>query len=108
MAGIRKLYEEVADLLAVMIQLHQEMQACHQAQKDREAQLQEQMQTGIESLGELVSRGLLARGYIEDLEAALKKLRNHTLFEVFMIALIAGIAGGAVALMIFRAALGEG
>ena len=41
MAGIRKLYEEVADLYAVMIQLHLEMLACHQAQKDRETQMEE-------------------------------------------------------------------
>ena len=41
MAGIRKLYEEVADLYAVMIQLHLEILACHQAQKDRETQMEE-------------------------------------------------------------------
>ena len=99
MAGIRALYEEVGELLAVVIQLHQELLACHQAQKDREAQ----MQTGIASLGELVTRGLLARDYIEDLEAEIKQLRNSVLAMVFVLCVTAGLISAVSVVLMFRA-----
>ena len=95
MAGIHQTLREARSLYAEAIKLQEAVLASHQELKDCVAQI-ETWQKAVESL---MSR-------VESLRWGLKNLTVAGLAALFMLCIIAGLVGGALALLLFRLAVG--
>ena len=99
MAGIRALYQEVADLYTTMNKLHREMLDCHQAQKDREAQLQSGFQAGLRAQEGLRS----AQNEIVKLVDEIRRLRSNTMAMLLFFCLATGVISAVSVVLMARA-----
>ena len=95
MAGIHQTLREARSLYAEALKLQEAVLAGHRDLKGSVAQVE----TWQESAGSLMVQ-------VETLTVRLKNLRRGFLALVFMIGTLAGLAGGFLALMIFRLAGG--
>ena len=95
MAGIHQTLREARSLYAEALKLQEAVLASHRDLEGCVAQIQ----TWHESAGELMAQA-------ETLRVRLKNLGNGFIALVFMIGTLAGLAGGFLALMIFRLAGG--
>ena len=95
MAGIHQTLKEARRLYAEAVKLQEAVLASHRNLEGCVAQIE----TWHESAGELMAQA-------ETLRVRLKNLGNGFLALVFMLCIVAGLAGGFLALMIFRLAGG--
>ena len=95
MAGIHQTLREARSLYAEALKLQEAVLASHRDLEGCVAQIQ----TWHESLEALAAR-------VETLTVRLKNLGSGFLALVFMLCIVAGLAGGFLALMIFRLAGG--
>ena len=95
MAGIHQTLKEARRLYAEALKLQEAVLASHRDLEGCVAQIE----TWHESAGELMAQA-------ETLRVRLKNLGNGFLALVFMLCILAGLAGGFLALMIFRLAGG--
>ena len=95
MAGIHQTLKEARSLYAEAVKLQEAVLASH---RDLEGSVA-QVRTWHESMEALAER-------VETLTARLKNLGRGFLALVFMLCILAGLAGGFLALMLFRLAGG--
>ena len=95
MAGIHQTLREARSLYAEALKLQEAVLASH---RDLEGSVA-QVQTWQEAAGSLMAQ-------VETLTVRLKNLGQGFLALVFMLCILAGLAGGFLALMIFRLAGG--